>query len=102
MQMLQRIVSQPNLTCRDRDVGGSVSATFWSKVSKQLLDAMKLGTHIHVPFRMNCSKFGDPLTFYLVPLSGKIVTLSHTLVYYKIPAKLHSHQPQLYKVLRAY
>ncbi len=24
--------------------------------------AMKFGTHIHVPLRMNCNHFGDPLS----------------------------------------
>ncbi len=32
---------------------------------------MKFATHIHVPLRMSCNNFGDPLTFHLLPSSGQ-------------------------------
>ncbi len=35
---------------------------------------MKCGSDIHVPLRLNCNDFGDPLTFHLVPSS--LVTVS--------------------------
>lgn len=32
---------------------------------------MTLGADIHVPNKMNCNDFGEPLTFELRPPSGK-------------------------------
>ncbi len=34
---------------------------------------MKPSADSHVPQRMNCNGFGDPLTFHLVPSSGQNV-----------------------------
>ncbi len=42
---------------------------------------MKFVSDIHVPLRMNCMYFDDPLTFPLAPSSGQTFYLSSTLVY---------------------
>ncbi len=44
----------------------------------------------HVPLRMNCNNFGDPLTFPLSmsPSSGQKFNLSTTSIYDQTPAKL--------------
>lgn len=39
----------------------------WSRLKfQQLLDGLKFGTNIHVPLRMNCNNFGEPLSFILM------------------------------------
>ncbi len=50
--------------------------------------AIKFGTDIQVPLRMNCNHFDEPLTFHIAPSSGQNFNLSNTLVYHQIPAKL--------------
>lgn len=49
---------------------------------------MNVGTHIHVPLRMNSNKTDDPLTFYLAPPSDENVTLSNSLDHDRSAAKL--------------
>ena len=46
-----------------------------------LVDCQKVWFIIHVPLRMNCKNFGDPLTFHRVPSSGQHFNVSSTLVY---------------------
>ncbi len=51
---------------------------------------MKCGSDVHVPLRMNCKNFGDPLTFHLAPSSGQHVNVSNTLLYDQTPAELQT------------
>ncbi len=51
---------------------------------------MNFGSDIHVPLKMNCSNFGDPLTFHPAPSSGQHVNVSNTLVYDQISAELQT------------
>ncbi len=51
---------------------------------------MKFGTHIHVSLRINCDDYGDPLTFHLASSSGQNFSLSNTLVYDQMLAKLRT------------
>ncbi len=51
---------------------------------------MKCGSDVHVPLRMNCKNFGEPLTFHLAPSSGRHVNVSNTLIYDQIPAELQT------------
>ncbi len=44
---------------------------------------MKFSTDIHVPVRMNCNQFADPLTFHTAPSSGQNLSSSNTLVHDK-------------------
>lgn len=53
----------------------------------QWWNAMKCGTHIHVPCRMNWNNFYHFLAFPLAPSSGSVFNLSNTLVYAHIAAK---------------
>ena len=77
----------------NKDIHGSGDVSYWlwwspdfssgmtmktkflvlTEVSQQLLDefAMKSGGDVHVPLKMNCNIFGNPLTFHLVPSSGQ-------------------------------
>ncbi len=48
------------------------------EMSQQLLDGSPWDL---VPIRMNCSMFGDPLTFHLAPLSGQHFNSSSTFIY---------------------
>ncbi len=45
---------------------------------------MKFSTNIHVPLRMNCLNFGEPLTSNLAPSSDQHVNVSNTLAYHQI------------------
>lgn len=47
---------------------------------------MKFGTEIHIPLRIDCLHFGDPLTYLLVISSGESLGLSNT--FDQIPTKL--------------
>ncbi len=41
--------------------------------------AMKFGSGIHAPLRINCDHFDDPLTFRLAPSSGQDFTLTNDI-----------------------
>lgn len=41
---------------------------------------MKFGLDIHVPQRINCNHFGDPLTFNVAPPFGRNFNVLSTLV----------------------
>ncbi len=58
---------------------------YWMEISR-----IKISTDVHVPLRMKCNDFGDPLTFYLAPSSGQHVHVSNTLVYDQIPTELQT------------
>ncbi len=49
---------------------------------------MKFVSEIHVSLRMNCNKFGDPLTFHVAPSKGQLFRFCSSLVYDQMPAKV--------------
>ncbi len=54
-------------------------AALWMDISTIIGQiAIKFGTNIHVPLRMNSNNFGDTLTFHLAPPAGQNLNLSNT------------------------
>lgn len=70
-------------SCMAQGVAISVSSPLWSLLkclnNYWMGIAMKSGTDIHGPYRMNCNNFGDPLTLH-VAASGQILYSSGTLI----------------------
>lgn len=54
--------------------------------------AMKFDKEIHLPLRMNGSHSGYPVPFHLASSSGQSFSLSSTLVYIQVAAKLKTQQ----------
>ncbi len=56
---------------------------FWiqTEIAQQTVDGWIGWFDVHVPLRMNCSNFGDLLTFHLAPSSGQISFLSFSYLF---------------------
>ncbi len=50
--------------------------------------AVKFGSDVHVPLKKNSNRFGDPLTFNLVPSSGRNFNLFNYLVQNSVLSQL--------------
>ncbi len=51
-----------------------------SEIPQQWMDCEECGSDIHVPLRMNCSDFGDPLTLNLAPSSGQSCDVEYIIL----------------------